>query len=71
VIVIDASVLANMLVYADDRGRRARAVLARDTEWYAPEHWMIEVFSVLRGLLLAGKITETLAQRSIGYRSSV
>jgi predicted nucleic acid-binding protein len=54
-----------MLVYADERGRRARAVLARDTQWAAPEHWMIEVFSVLRGLHLAGKITEKLAERSV------
>jgi predicted nucleic acid-binding protein len=65
VIVVDASVLASMLVYADDRGRRARAVLARDTQWAAPEHWMIEVFSVLRGLGLAGKITQGLAERSV------
>ena len=64
-IVIDASVLANMLVYADERGRRARAVLARDTQWAAPEHWRVEVFSVLRGLHLAGKITEKLAERSV------
>lgn len=64
-IVIDGSVLANMLVYADDRGRRARAVLAQDTEWAAPEHWMIEVFSVLRGLFLAGKITGAVAERSV------
>jgi predicted nucleic acid-binding protein len=64
-IVIDAAVLATMLVYADDRGRRARALVARDTQWAAPEHWMIEVFSVLRGLSLAGKITESLAERSI------
>jgi predicted nucleic acid-binding protein len=64
-IVVDASVLANMLVYADDRGRRARAVLARDTAWAAPEHWMIEVFSVLRGLSLGGKITIGLAERSM------
>jgi predicted nucleic acid-binding protein len=64
-IVVDASVLANMLVYADDRGRRARAVLARDTQWAAPELWMVEVFSVLRGLSLAGKISNVLAERSI------
>jgi predicted nucleic acid-binding protein len=64
-IVTDASVLANMLVYADDRGRRARAVLARDTQWAAPELWKVEVFSVLRGLSLAGKITNVLAERSI------
>jgi predicted nucleic acid-binding protein len=64
-IVVDASALANMLLYADDRGRKARAILARDTQWVAPEHWMIEVFSVLRGLRLAEKITERLAQRSM------
>jgi predicted nucleic acid-binding protein len=64
-IVLDASVLANMLVYADERGRKARTALARDTQWAAPEHWMIEVFSVLRGLSLAGKITPGLAERSV------
>lgn len=57
-IVVDASVLANMLVYADDRGRKARSVLGRDTEWAAPEHWKAEVFSVIRGLSLGNKIKE-------------
>jgi predicted nucleic acid-binding protein len=65
-IVVDASVLANMLLYADERGRNARARLARDTQWAAPEHWMVEVFSVLRGLCIGGKITTELAERSIG-----
>jgi predicted nucleic acid-binding protein len=65
VIVVDASVLANILVYADERGRKARAIVARDTQWAAPEHWMIEVFSVLRGLSLAGKITQGIAERSV------
>jgi predicted nucleic acid-binding protein len=64
-IVVDASALANMLVYADGRGRRARDLLARDTQWAAPELWMVEVFSVLRGLSLAGKITNALAERSL------
>lgn len=64
-IVVDASVLANMLVYSDERGRKARSVLARDTEWAAPEHWMIEVSSVLRGLSLANKISHDFAERSI------
>lgn len=54
-VVVDASVVADMLIYADERGRKARAVLGRDTEWAAPEHWRIEVFSVLRGLFLGGK----------------
>lgn len=64
-IVVDASVLANMLVYADDRGRKARAVLARDTEWSAPEHWKAEVFSVIRGLTLGHKITEAQGLRVV------
>jgi predicted nucleic acid-binding protein len=61
VIVVDASVLTTTLVYADDRGRKARAVLGRDVEWAAPEHWMAEVFSVVRGLTLGNKITKAQA----------
>lgn len=57
-IVVDASVIANMLIYADERGRKARSVMSRDIEWSAPEHWKAEVFSVLRGLVLGGKIAE-------------
>lgn len=64
-IVVDASVLASMLAYADERGRTARAVLARDTEWAAPEHWKAEVFSVLRGLVLGHKIAEEEALRAV------
>ena len=64
-IVADASVLANMLLYADDRGRKARAVLGRDPEWAAPEHWKAEVFSVIRGLALGNKIKETQAVRAV------
>ncbi|ETA66256.1 putative nucleic acid-binding protein, contains PIN domain [Haloechinothrix halophila YIM 93223] len=56
-IVVDASVLTNMLTYTDQRGRKARAVLSRDTRWAAPEHWKAEVFSAIRGLALGGKIT--------------
>jgi predicted nucleic acid-binding protein len=63
--VVDASVMANMLVYADERGRKARAVLARDTEWAAPEHWKAEVFSVIRGLELGNKITEAQALHAL------
>lgn len=64
-IVVDASVLANMLLYADARGRRARVVLRRDTEWAAPEHWKAEVFSVIRGLALGSKIKEKQAVRAV------
>ena len=65
-IVVDASVLSNALVYADERGARARAVLARDPEWVAPEHWKAEVFSVLRGLTLGRKIDPAVGERGVG-----
>jgi predicted nucleic acid-binding protein len=65
VIVVDASTLVNALVYADARGHRARAELERDSEWSAPEHWMVEVFSVVRGLTLGKKISEELARRTV------
>src|SRR3954447_275490 len=64
-IVVDASAMSNMLVYADERGRKARAVMARDIEWAAPEHWKAEVFSVLRGLTLGRKIGEAQALRAL------
>ncbi|MPY83592.1 MAG: PIN domain-containing protein [Actinophytocola sp.] len=57
-IVVDASLLANMLAYTDQRGRKARAALSRDTRWAAPEHWKSEVFSAIRGLAIGGKITD-------------
>lgn len=65
-IVVDASVMSNMLVYADERGEKARVALGRDVEWAAPEHWKTEVFSVVRGLMLGGKVTEQQALRAIG-----
>ncbi|MDQ1289819.1 MAG: hypothetical protein QG622_3385 [Actinomycetota bacterium] len=64
-IVVDASALSNALVYADERGARARAVLARDPEWAAPEHWKVEVFSVLRGLTLGRKIDPAVGERGV------
>ena len=64
-IVVDASVLANMLLYKDERGRRAREVLTRDTEWAAPEHWKAELFSVIRGLTLGKKLDESQAARAV------
>ena len=65
-IVVDASVIASMLVYTDDRGRKARAVMGRDFEWTAPEHWKVEAFSVMRGLVLGGKLTDAQASRAVG-----
>ncbi|WP_239341342.1 type II toxin-antitoxin system VapC family toxin [Frankia sp. CiP3] len=64
-IVVDASVLANALVYADERGLRARSMLSADPEWAAPEHWKIELFSVMRGLALGGTISDDQAHAAI------
>jgi predicted nucleic acid-binding protein len=64
-IVVDASVLASALIYADERGHKARVVLARDPEWAAPEHWKAEVFSVFRGLALGGKISPAVGERAV------
>ncbi|GJF28451.1 ribonuclease VapC9 [Kitasatospora sp. NE20-6] len=56
-IVVDASAL--VLALADDgpRGDGARAELARDTAWAAPDHVLIECMQSLRGLLLARQVT--------------
>lgn len=64
-IVVDASAIADALIYDDGRGRRARWVLGRDPEWAAPEHWKAEVFSVLRGLVLGNKIAPEQALRAV------
>jgi predicted nucleic acid-binding protein len=64
-IVVDASVVASMLVYADERGQKARGVMARDIEWAAPEHWKAEVFSVVRGLVLGHKISAELGATAV------
>lgn len=68
-IVPDAS--ATALLFADpekdprvvEAARRLRA----DPEWVVPEHWRIEVASVVRGLHLGGKIDEDAAARAIGW----
>jgi predicted nucleic acid-binding protein len=65
-IVVDASALASALVYADTRGRKTRAVLRRDTEWAAPEHWKVDVFAVLRQLAEERAITPEQAIRAVG-----
>lgn len=55
-IVVDASVLALALLNEDRIGDAARDALTDDNRWVMPEHWTVEVLSVIRGLLLSGKI---------------
>ncbi|MFJ9952818.1 type II toxin-antitoxin system VapC family toxin [Kitasatospora sp. NPDC091207] len=56
-IVVDASALVLALADEGERGTAARAELAADGEWVAPEHIVIEVMQSLRGLYLAKELT--------------
>lgn len=64
-IVIDASVLANAVTDDGPVGARARAVLGRDAHWAGPEHLVVEVFSAVRGLSLADKISDQRADDAL------
>lgn len=55
-IVVDASVLALALLDEERIGDAARDALTSDNRWVMPEHWAVEVLSVIRGHLLSGKI---------------
>jgi predicted nucleic acid-binding protein len=56
VIVLDASATAFALLDEGGTGDRCRTALQVDSQWLVPEHWLIEVLSVIRGNLLGGKI---------------
>lgn len=56
-IVVDASALVLALSDGGERGAAARAELAADRDWAAPEHVVIEVMQSLRGLYLAKELT--------------
>lgn len=55
-IVIDASVTAFALLDEGSAGDRCRTALRADSQWLVPEHWLVEVLSVIRGSLLGGKV---------------
>ena len=55
-IVLDASAASFALLDEGHTGDRCRAALQADSRWLVPEHWLIEVLSVIRGNLLGGKI---------------
>jgi predicted nucleic acid-binding protein len=62
VIVLDASATCSALLDEGTTGDRCRAALRSDSQWVVPEHWLIEVISVIRGNLLGGKITAAHAE---------
>ncbi|BAK37388.1 hypothetical protein MLP_43740 [Microlunatus phosphovorus NM-1] len=56
-LVIDASALTELIV----GGPRASAigpVMEDDGDWRAPEHFMVEVVSALRGMWLGGHLSK-------------
>ena len=55
-IVLDASAISFALLDEGAIGERCRAALRADSQWVVPEHWLIEVLSVIRGNLIGGKI---------------
>ena len=55
-IVVDASVLTDVLVDDGAPGRAARAALRSDDRWVAPDHVVAETFSAVRGRVLGGKV---------------
>jgi predicted nucleic acid-binding protein len=55
-IVLDASAAAFALLDEGRTGDRCRAALHADSQWLVPEHWLIEVLSVIRGNLLGAKL---------------
>lgn len=70
-IVVDASVLANALTDDGPVGAHARAEVARDPHWAAPEHLLVEVFSAIRGQWLGRKISERRAVAALGAMATV
>ncbi|WP_327289831.1 type II toxin-antitoxin system VapC family toxin [Streptomyces sp. NBC_01198] len=64
-IVVDASVFAFALLDEGTTGDRCRAALAADDRWIAPQHWSVEVLSVVRGNLLGGKISASHAADAV------
>jgi predicted nucleic acid-binding protein len=63
-IVVDASALAEFLIGTGELGRRVRATIL-DEELAVPQGAHLEAVSVLRGMLLGGKLPETEADRAV------
>ncbi|MGY0501215.1 type II toxin-antitoxin system VapC family toxin [Nocardia sp. FBN12] len=56
-IVVDASVFVHALLNPDPLGDSCRAALEADNRWIAPQHWTVEVLSVIRRFTRAGTIS--------------
>ena len=64
-IVVDTSTLIKVLLGTEPSWRPASHLLAGDPAWAAPQHQPVEVLSVVRGLLLGKRISETTAAEAL------
>lgn len=64
-IVPDASAFALLLDTDDPRTAEADRVLRADPAWLVPEHWHVEVLSVIRGLLRGGQLDQARADAAV------
>lgn len=64
-IVPDASAFALVFAGGDPRASEADRVLRADTAWLVPEHWHVEVLSVIRGMLRGGKLDPVRADAAV------
>lgn len=64
-IVVDASVFAHALLNPGPLGERCRTALEADNRWIAPQHWTVEVLSVIRRFTRAGTLTPAQATRAV------
>ncbi|MGH7882300.1 MAG: type II toxin-antitoxin system VapC family toxin [Candidatus Dormibacteraceae bacterium] len=64
-IVVDASIFADSLVDDTSVGDAVRGVISRDQNWAAPTHVRVEVASVIRKSVLAGKVSSVRGQKAI------
>ncbi|GGK46220.1 type II toxin-antitoxin system VapC family toxin [Nocardia camponoti] len=64
-IVVDASVFAHALLNPGELGERCRSALEADDRWIAPQHWTVEVLSVIRRFARAGTISAAQAAQAV------
>lgn len=64
-IVVDASTMIEVLTDEGTRGNRCRAAVSGEAVLLVPDHFRIEVFQGIRGLLLGGHLDQNQASAGI------
>jgi predicted nucleic acid-binding protein len=70
-IVLDASATAFSLLDDGKTGDRCRSAFRADSQWLVPEHWLVEVLSVIRGTFLGGKISPDHAEDAVAAAAAM